>query len=122
MEYKCGKEIFFKRVCAFLIDALCIGLTFLLMVTIFDFTIMNSSSYKEAYQKQIEIGLQSHLFAQKEDGSIDFVSGSPENQDKAISDFYIWYEGNDSTYKEHKAEEIVVLFYLEDDGCKVIDD
>ena len=50
MEYKYGKEIFFKRVCAFLIDALCIGLTFLLMVTIFDLTIMNSSSYKEAYQ------------------------------------------------------------------------
>ena len=122
MEYKYGKEIFFKRVCAFLIDALCIGLTFLLMVTIFDLTVLNSSSYKEAYQKQIEIGLQSHLFAQKEDGSIDFVSGSPENQDKAISDFYIWYEGNDSTYKEHKAEEIGVLFYLEDDEYKLIND
>lgn len=122
MEYKHGKEIFFKRVCAFLIDALCIGLTFLLMITIFDLTVMNSPAYKKAYQRQVDIGLESHLFEKKEDGSIDFVSGSTDNQDQALSDFYIWYEGNDSTYKEHKEEYIGVLFYLNEDNKYVLID
>ncbi|MGN1295144.1 MAG: RDD family protein [Bacilli bacterium] len=116
MNYKCGKEVFFKRVCAFLIDALCIGLAFILMITIFDLTVMNSSAYKKAYQKQINIGLECHLFRQKEDGSLEFVVGN--ERDEAIKNFYIWYEGDDSTYQAHKGKEEYqrVLFYFDTDS------